>query len=125
MAQIHEVRLVDDLDGGPAAETVEFGLDGRSYEVDLSKGNASKLREALNAYVAAARRTTSTRRRAARSGNRAEGRRDGRSGRAGSDREQNQAIRDWARRRGMKVSDRGRIPAEVLHGYHEDHAAAG
>ncbi len=36
------------------------------------------------------------------------------------DREQNQAIRDWARKRGMKVSDRGRIPAEVLDAYHQE-----
>jgi hypothetical protein len=36
------------------------------------------------------------------------------------DREQNQAIRDWARKRGMKVSDRGRIPAEVLEAYHQE-----
>ena len=41
-------------------------------------------------------------------------------GRASIDREQNQAIRDWARKRGMKVSDRGRIPAEVLEAYHKE-----
>ena len=47
MAQIREVRLVDDLDGEAADETVEFGIDGRNYEIDLSKENAGRLRDAL------------------------------------------------------------------------------
>jgi hypothetical protein len=112
VAQIREIRLIDDLDGGTAAETVGFGIDGKNYEIDLSSGNAGKLRDALASYVAAARRSG--------------GRRGG--GSAGNaparrppiDREQNQAIRDWARKRGMKVSDRGRIPAEVLDAYHQE-----
>jgi hypothetical protein len=114
MAQKVTVSLVDDLDGGQAEETVTFGLDGKIYEIDLSGGNAQKLRDALAAYVGAARRPGSSRR-----------------GRAGStpassgsrpvvDREQNQAVRDWARKRGMKVSDRGRIPSEVLEAYHQE-----
>ncbi len=114
MAQIREIRLVDDLDGEEADETVEFGVDGRSYEIDLSKDNAGKLRDALAEFVASARR--------------AGGRAARRSGatpapaarRPSIDREQNQAIREWARKRGMKVSDRGRIPAEVLEAYHQE-----
>jgi hypothetical protein len=51
-------RLVDDLDGGPAAETVQFGLDGAAYELDLSPENAATLRSVLGRYVAAARRVT-------------------------------------------------------------------
>ena len=96
MAEIREVRLVDDLDGEPADGTVEFGIDGKKYEIDLSEANAKRLREALAEFVAAAGRRPSI------------------------DREQNQAIRDWARKRGMKVSDRGRIPAEVLEAYHKE-----
>ena len=42
MAQIREIRLVDDLDGEVADETVEFGVDGKNYEIDLSKANAEK-----------------------------------------------------------------------------------
>ena len=49
MAQIREIRLVDDLDGETADETVEFGIDGKSYEIDLSKENAGRLRDALAA----------------------------------------------------------------------------
>lgn len=110
MAQIKEVRLVDDMDGNGADETVEFGLDGRSYEIDLSIGNAGRLRDALAEFVAVARRSGGGRRRGASTAAR----------RPSTDREQNQAIRDWARKRGMKVSDRGRIPSEVLDAYHQD-----
>jgi hypothetical protein len=117
VAQIREIRLIDDLDGEAADETVEFGVDGKSYEIDLSKDNAERLRDALAAFVGAARRS------AAGGGS---GRRRGSLAtsapvrRPTIDREQNQAIRDWARKRGMKVSDRGRIPAEVLDAYHQE-----
>jgi Lsr2 len=111
VAQIREIRLIDDLDGEAADETVEFGIDGKSYEIDLSKDNASRLRDALAAYVSAARRAGGRRR----GGGAAAGAR-----RPSIDREQNQAIREWARKRGMKVSDRGRIPAEVLEAYHQE-----
>ncbi len=113
MAQIREIRLIDDLDGEVADETVEFGVDGKNYEIDLSKENAGKLRDLLAEFVAAARK--------------AGGRRRGGSSapaapvrRPSIDREQNQAIREWARKRGMQVSDRGRIPAEVLEAYHQE-----
>jgi hypothetical protein len=109
MAQIREVRLIDDLDGEAADETIEFGIDGKNYEIDLSKVNAGKLRDALASYVAAARRS---------GGRRRGGASGGAARRPSIDREQNQAIRDWARKQGMKVSDRGRIPAEVLEAYH-------
>ncbi|MBO0851506.1 MAG: Lsr2 family protein, partial [Pseudonocardia sp.] len=62
MAQKVTVSLIDDLDGNKADETVEFGLDGKSYEIDLSSGNAGKLRDALADYVAAARRPGGRRR---------------------------------------------------------------
>ena len=113
MAQIREVRLIDDLDGEAADETIEFGIDGKNYEIDLSKANAGKLRDALASYVASARRSGG-RRRSGSSGGGAPARRPS------IDREQNQAIREWARKRGMKVSDRGRIPAEVLEAYHRE-----
>jgi hypothetical protein len=113
MAQIREVRLIDDLDGEAADETIEFGIDGKNYEIDLSKENASKLRDALAAFVAAARRSGGRRRGSAAAS-------AGPARRPSIDREQNQAIREWARKRGMKVSDRGRIPAEVLEAYHQE-----
>lgn len=111
MAQIQEIRLIDDLDGHEASETLEFGIDGKTYEIDLSKGNAGKLRDALAEFVASARRLSGGR-----------GRRPVAAAvrRPTIDREQNQAIRGWARKRGMNVSDRGRIPADVLEAYHQE-----
>ncbi|MCW0214167.1 MAG: Lsr2 family protein [Pseudonocardia sp.] len=114
MAQIREIRLIDDIDGESADETVEFGIDGKSYEIDLSTANADKLRDALANYVGAARKAVVSRRKATASNSGPAARKPA------IDREQNQAIRDWARKRGMKVSDRGRIPAEVLEAYHQE-----
>ena len=109
MAQKTVVTLVDDLEGGVADETVEFGLDGVSYTIDLSTGNASKLREALADFVAGARRT---RRRV-----KVAPRRHGETPKP--DREQAAAIREWGRRQGYKLADRGRIPANIAAMYHE------
>ena len=53
-------KLVDDLDGGEATETVTFALDGTSFEMDLSKKNATAFRKSFNRYIKAARRSTST-----------------------------------------------------------------
>lgn len=110
MAKKVQVTLVDDVDGSNAVETIEFALDGSSYEIDLSKANAAKLRDALATYVAHARKAGRSRpaARAGRPAPRA----------ARSDHEQVQAIREWARRNGHKVNDRGRIPAAVLEAYH-------
>ncbi len=117
MAQIREVRLVDDIDGKEADETVEFGIDGKSYEIDLSTANAGKLREALAEFVAAARRMGGRGRRSAGAATSAAATAAPRRGSV--DREQNQAIREWARKHDYKVSDRGRIPSEVLEAYHQ------
>ncbi len=65
MAQKVMVTLVDDLDGSEAEETVEFGLDGAFYEIDLSEDNAERLRDALSEYVEHARRQAGARRRVA------------------------------------------------------------
>jgi hypothetical protein len=110
MATKRIVNLTDDMDGSPAVETVTFGLDGIEYEIDLSKSNAAKLRKAMGRYVDAARKV---------------GGRRGRRGRvrAGRDREQLAAIREWAKQQGMTVSDRGRIPADVESDYNAAHLA--
>jgi hypothetical protein len=112
MAQKHIVQLIDDLDQGTATETVNFGLDGAQYEIDLSAKNAAKLRDALATYVANARRASRGTTRAYATGSR-RGARPARS-----DREQTQAIREWARKNGHKVGEKGRIPATVLEAYH-------
>ena len=110
MAKKVTVTLVDDFDGeGAADETVEFGLDGVAYEIDLSGKNAKALRNDLKKWVEAGRRVGGRRR--GRSGG-------GGRGRAAIDREQSAAIRDWARRNGHNVSTRGLIPAEVIDAFH-------
>jgi hypothetical protein len=101
--------LVDDIDGGDADETVKFSLDGVQYEIDLSKKNASKLRDAFGPYVASG---TKIGRGGVVVGGRAASAR-GRGG-AAADRDQNRAIREWAQGKGIKVSDRGRIKQEVV-----------
>jgi hypothetical protein len=126
VAQRTVVQLLDDLDQSEADETVEFGLDGVIYEIDLSEEHARALREALGDYISHARRTSGRRRTSpGRSpGGRSATRRDrgnGTGGRAPVDREQNQAIREWARNQGMTVSARGRIPREVTEAYHRAH----
>ena len=63
MAKKVTVTLVDDFDGDAAAdETVEFGLDGVTYEIDLSSKNAKKLRDDLKAWVEKGRRVGGRRR---------------------------------------------------------------
>ncbi len=57
MAKTVIVKLTDDIDGGDADETIQFALDGRSYEVDLSAVNATKLRDALKPYIEKGRGT--------------------------------------------------------------------
>lgn len=106
MAQRVQVVLEDDLDGGKAEETVTFGLDGATYEIDLSKKNAAKLRDALAGYVGAGRRISGRR---GSGGGRARGR--GRSATDSAD------IRAWAKENGYEVSERGRISAEVREAY--------
>ena len=106
MAQRVNVVLVDDLDGSEAAETVNFGLDGASYEIDLSADNATKLREALALYVGHGRRTGGRRKGGAQAG---VGSRSGAAGTGPSASE----IRAWARENGFDVPERGRVSSEV------------
>jgi len=104
MAQKVNIVLVDDLDGTDADETVSFGLDGTSYEIDLTSTNAGKLREALAPYVGHARKVSSARRGGS-------GRRTSTASRSGGDLKE---IRAWARKNGWPdLGDRGRIPQAV------------
>ena len=105
MAQKVQVTLVDDTDGSKAAESIQFALDGTSYEIDLSAENAASLRAALEPWVGHARKVGG---RAPRTG-------PVRASRAA--RGDAAAIRDWAKAHGHKVSERGRISAEVRAAY--------
>lgn len=120
MAKRVHVVLEDDLDGTPADESVQFSLDGQAYEIDLNSANAGALRDALSPYIGHARKPDGAQRpsRPGRSRTTAPG--GGAAGRAVArvDREQIKAVREWARRNGHQVSDRGRIAAPILDAYH-------
>ena len=109
MATKHVTHLIDDLDGSVledgAGKTVSYSVDGRAYEIDLSKDNASKLLDAFAPYVSAARVTHS--------GNSARG---GRTSGPRRDVDLN-AVREWARANGHTVSDRGRVAATIVEAY--------
>jgi hypothetical protein len=110
MAQITEIRLLDDLDGGEAAESVAFSLDGKSYEIDLSEKHAAVLREAFAPYVSSARRAGGSAVAARRVSTRM-------STATGRSRDETAAIREWAIANGLQVSARGRISSTVLEAY--------
>jgi len=108
LAQKVNIVLVDDIDGSDATETVTFGLDGTSYEIDLNDKHAAKLRDALAGYVGHARKVGTASRR---------GRRAAAATGGPSPRE----IREWARSQGMDVPDRGRVSADVRSAYDAAH----
>lgn len=103
MAQKVTVALWDDLDGGPADETVRFGIGGVEYEIDLNSENAAAFREQLAPFIESARRAGPVQRR--------------RRGRSAVSRERSGEIRAWAKQRGYVVSERGRIPVSVVEEY--------
>jgi hypothetical protein len=108
MAKTVAVVMTDDLDGSPAAETVMFGVDGVTYEIDLSEKNRAKLERELAPYVTAGRRMSRSRRRSS-------------SGRQTGPRTDRAAVRAWARDNGLQISERGRISAEVISQYEAVH----
>ncbi|WP_145500839.1 Lsr2 family protein [Streptomyces sp. CFMR 7] len=110
MAQKIQILLTDDLDGSEAQETVTFGLDGRTYEIDLNEKNNDKLRKFLDPYVKAGRRAGGKATRGA-------GQRASSAGSSDSGK-----IREWAKAHGHTVNDRGRIPAEIREAYEQANA---
>jgi hypothetical protein len=105
MAQKIEVRLVDDIDGGEATETVQFGIDGKAYEIDLNEAHAQALRDAVATYVGHARKASG-----GKSGGSKKSTKEERTGNAA-------AIREWAQGKGITIPAKGRIPGEVRDQY--------
>lgn len=103
MAQHTKVVLTDDVDGGPATETVRFGLDGSEYEIDLTAKNARALRDVLSTRAGAGRKI----------------------GSLGSTRAFTRvvtdhdpaALRAWARAHDIELPTRGKIPDEIVAQY--------
>lgn len=113
MAQKVQVLLVCDIcDGGkPGSETIGFGVDGSQYEIDLCDKHAKNLRDSVAQFVGAARRATTGR----------SGGRGGRRSTSGGDRQRTQEIRAWARTKGIKVSERGRLSSDIVAKYEAAH----
>ncbi len=107
MAKNVSVVITDDLDGSPDAETVAFSFGGQSYEIDLGKKNLAKLQKSLQPFMDAGRRTAQ--------------RRTARSARGAAPRIDRAAVRAWALEQGLKVSERGRISADVMRRYEASH----
>ncbi|GAA1924742.1 Lsr2 family protein [Streptomyces sodiiphilus] len=105
MAKRVVVTLTDDIDGGEASETVAFGLDGKTYEIDLSDRNAQELRGALALYVQAARKKA----------------RSGKTFHRTAVAPDPRAVRAWAESNGFDVPSRGRIPKRVYDAFNEAH----
>lgn len=101
------VRLTDDLDGSEAAEEVRFAFRGVEYEIDLNAKNAAALERALEKYISAGRRV----------GRRTATPRGRRAPAAGATKEDLAAIRQWGKANGYRVSDRGRVSAELRDAY--------
>ncbi|MGO2045785.1 MAG: histone-like nucleoid-structuring protein Lsr2 [Brachybacterium tyrofermentans] len=101
MARKTQIVLTDDLDGSAATTTVEFSLDGVSYEIDLNDDHATKIRESLAPWLEHGRRTggRARRRTSAARGNEVK------------------KIREWAQANGHEVANRGRISAEIRAAY--------
>lgn len=109
-------QLVDDIDGTVLepgqGETVLFSIDGTAYEIDLTDAHAGALRTAMAPYIEAGRRVTAASAAAASA--------------AGSKRRRGGQVdygpvREWAKANGYTVSDRGRVPQNVLDAYHAAH----
>lgn len=106
MARKLRVTYADDLDGDEFESdhpTYRFGFEGRDYEIDLKPANAGRLEQVLAPYIEHARRAKAVPSR--------------RRGGPARDRERPAQIRDWARKHGIEVSDRGRIPDNVIQQY--------
>jgi hypothetical protein len=101
MAKRVVVEVTDDLDGSPADEKVHFGIDGSTYEIDLTAAHASELRDTLATYVAFARRESRARPTATQVPTEVDP----------------AAVRAWARANGIELSPRGRIPASVVESF--------
>jgi len=111
MVQKTVVTVVCDLphDGEVEGnETVSFALDSTAYEIDVCSAHAKELHDSFAGYIEHSRRVTGG---AARR----------RKSRSGPGRERSSEIRQWARERGEKVSERGRIPASIIQEYEATH----
>jgi glucuronate isomerase len=115
MATKVERTTICDLTGEPADETLDFGLAGKAYTIDLTKHHADGLREILADYIKVAQPAGKLATASSNGGK-------ARAARPGSNREQLSAVREWGRNNGFDVNDRGRISAALQQAFDAAHA---
>lgn len=108
MATRTEIHLIDDTNGEPADETVTFGIDGITYEIDLTAENAQLLRDLLASWTAVARRVDTRRNGTQRTGRKPD----------------YGPIREWARANGYEIGDKGRVSKRIQDAYANRNMAA-
>jgi len=114
MATVTRIFKTDDLDGSDDdVRTVQFALDGTSFEIDLSAANEERLREKLARFVDAASPVKQPKAAPVKRAKKAVS--------VASTKEQTQAIRDWAKAAGLTVSSRGRIAKTVQDAFDAAH----
>jgi len=113
VAQKIRVDLVCDVcdDEKPGTQTITFGLEGANYEIDVCDQHAAELRGNLATFVGSGRRASG-------GGGRGRGRR---AAGGAADRQRTQEIRAWAKKQGLKVSERGRISGDIVQRYEAAH----
>ena len=107
MASKTVITLTDDIDGSDASETLTFGLDGTTYELDLNEVHAEDLREVLAPFISVARRQ----------GGRGPVRSVTPPKPRASTEVDPKAVRSWAEANGVSVNARGRLKSEVIEQY--------
>lgn len=107
------VTMIDDLDGHSlATETITFTIQGKHYEIDLSRENANKFREDLAPWMAAARPVTG------------EPATVETSAPVLKPTVSPSAVRAWAVSQGQPISMRGRLPKGLIRDYLAAQSAA-
>jgi len=104
---------IDDLDQTPGAREVHFSLDNFEYLIDLNEKNLAALKEALAKYIEVATPLGKV--------YRATPQRPAARRRASADGPSTADMREWAKKNGHEVSDRGRLNQEVIDAYLSAH----
>ena len=113
--EITDIQLIDDIDGSPATATIEFGVGGKNYIIDLSEANAAAFNEALAPYIEHARRAPANKRSNARKSRSS-------SAAARAKREKTAQIRAWATANGHTIAKRGQLSQDIVAAYEAAHA---
>ena len=84
-----------------------FSIDGREYEIDLCMKHSERFDDAVGRFASHARKAAARLPRAKR--------------RTAAHRKHSAEVRAWAKEQGLAVSERGRIPADVVSRFETTH----